>query len=264
MHTESQVSRNIPGVSRARQRYHGLPSYRHGVRYYDASLGRFISADRLFIERPELCVERTLECGLYGYAMNNPVKHTDPNGEAVPLILGASALIGAAVSGGITAYQEWDNSSGGEFAAKVTASVLSGGVKGLAAAGAALSGGGGAALASYGMVALRANTAEQAVHSIASGKTSAKEMFVNVPLKAGIATTFDLFGGAAGGQISAVAAGASSSVRKAIISDNALSAGAEGIKQGLHKAYESLKEFSKSTSTFDESREKDRIIIQGL
>ena len=35
------------------------------------------------MERPGLCVERPLECGLYGYANNNPIKFADDNGEKV-------------------------------------------------------------------------------------------------------------------------------------------------------------------------------------
>ena len=53
------------------------------VRYYDPGLGRFVSADWYFIEAPERCVESPLECGLYNYAKNNPVKFVDPTGEFV-------------------------------------------------------------------------------------------------------------------------------------------------------------------------------------
>ena len=52
------------------------------ARYYSAELGRFCSADPLFVGEPEECVGSPLECGLYGYALNNPLKFVDPTGLA--------------------------------------------------------------------------------------------------------------------------------------------------------------------------------------
>ena len=56
--------------------------YYFGARYYDPGLGRFVSADPLFIARPEVCIEDPMSCGLYNYARNNPIKFTDPTGLA--------------------------------------------------------------------------------------------------------------------------------------------------------------------------------------
>ena len=56
----------------------GLLQY--GLRYYSPGLGRFISPDPSFLERPELCVESPVECNLYSYAKNNPLKYVDPTG----------------------------------------------------------------------------------------------------------------------------------------------------------------------------------------
>lgn len=65
--------------------------YYYGARYYDPVLGRFISPDDTFIESPELCLKNSIECNLYSYSRNNPMKYSDPTGKIawIPVILGA-------------------------------------------------------------------------------------------------------------------------------------------------------------------------------
>ena len=57
-----------------------LGVYSFGVRRYSPDLGRFISVDPLFLERPGLCLGSPVECNLYSYAKNNPLKYVDPTG----------------------------------------------------------------------------------------------------------------------------------------------------------------------------------------
>ncbi|WP_141733570.1 toxin TcdB middle/N-terminal domain-containing protein [Oligoflexus tunisiensis] len=50
-------------------------------RFYDPLLGRFVQPDPLFLDQPQLCLKSVVECNLYSYARNNPLKFTDPEGQ---------------------------------------------------------------------------------------------------------------------------------------------------------------------------------------
>ncbi|SMF41442.1 toxin TcdB middle/N-terminal domain-containing protein [Pseudobacteriovorax antillogorgiicola] len=54
--------------------------YYAGERYYDQSIGRFISPDPLFLENPEQCLKSPIECNLYSYGKNNPMSFKDSTG----------------------------------------------------------------------------------------------------------------------------------------------------------------------------------------
>jgi RHS repeat-associated protein len=51
------------------------------ARFYDPLLGRFVQPDPLFLDQPQLCLKSVIECNLYSYARNNPLKFTDPTGQ---------------------------------------------------------------------------------------------------------------------------------------------------------------------------------------
>ena len=100
--------------------------YYFGARYYSAELGRFVSADGLFVGSPEECVRSPLECGLYGYADNNPIKYVDSTGEWVHVAIGAA--VGAVLNGAATAVTS--DKSGMAFAKDVAIGITAGAAEG--------------------------------------------------------------------------------------------------------------------------------------
>jgi len=87
------------------------------ARYYDSNRGQFMTQDPAFLDigsaEFETKYQRTLEQHLqnpqaldpYGYALNNPIKYTDPSGEVVPVIVWGAIIGGYSVANGLlTAY----------------------------------------------------------------------------------------------------------------------------------------------------------------
>lgn len=96
----------------------------YGARFYDPSLGRFISPDTLIPEQ----TQGVQAWDRYAYANNNPVKYTDPSGHCLIL---CTAIIGAAVGAIIsgTTYlitNRGDSYNGGEFAAALIGGAVAG------------------------------------------------------------------------------------------------------------------------------------------
>lgn len=60
-----------------------FPLEQMGTRFYDSRIGRFVSADMYYLERPWECGSSPVECNVYSYARNNPILFSDPKGEYV-------------------------------------------------------------------------------------------------------------------------------------------------------------------------------------
>jgi RHS repeat-associated protein len=66
------------------QRLDGTGLYYYGARYYDAQIGRFISADTILAD-----YANPQALNRYSYVLNNPLKYVDPNGRSPVLWLTA-------------------------------------------------------------------------------------------------------------------------------------------------------------------------------
>ena len=81
-------------------------------RYYDPTVGRFISPDD-----PSLLGANgdLLSYNLYAYCSNNPVNYSDPTGESILLTMFVGGIIGGIISGSFAIYNQvklhgWDSS----------------------------------------------------------------------------------------------------------------------------------------------------------
>ncbi|MCP4651936.1 MAG: hypothetical protein GY858_00930 [Candidatus Omnitrophica bacterium] len=90
--------------------------YYYSARYYDAQLGRFITADTIV---PEPYNPQSLN--RYSYCYNNPIKYTDPSGHwaFIPFIIGMvkAAVVGATIGAATAAVTGGDIGKGALFGA---------------------------------------------------------------------------------------------------------------------------------------------------
>jgi RHS repeat-associated protein len=111
------------------QRLDGTGLHFYNARYYDSVLGRFVSADTIVPDPTSSQLYNR-----YAYAINNPVRYTDPTGHCGPLtpvcvglaVLGAAYVIGrtgfevAASIPDSTAYRSTRDVIGGALATDVS------------------------------------------------------------------------------------------------------------------------------------------------
>lgn len=82
---------------------HGLINM--NARLYDPVVGRFLSPDP-YVQAPDF----GQNFNRYSYALNNPLRYTDPSGEIIPVIV-AAAIIGATIN----VVMNWDDINNGGF-----------------------------------------------------------------------------------------------------------------------------------------------------
>lgn len=93
----------FPLFGRGFASYEYLPDfeiYNAGARLYDPVLGRFLSPDPFVVDPLS-----TLALNRYLYCLNNPLRHSDPNGE---FVLTTALIIGAAIGVGVGLWQGYE------------------------------------------------------------------------------------------------------------------------------------------------------------
>jgi RHS repeat-associated protein len=96
---------------------------RFGARDYDAETGRWTVKDPILFQGGD--------SNLYGYAANDPVNFTDPNGQFLPLITGAVGAVIGGVIGGLTdnpGSWSWSGFAQGAVTGAVTGAFFPGGL----------------------------------------------------------------------------------------------------------------------------------------
>ena len=93
--------------------------YFYGARWYDRSLGRFISPDTI-IPQPE----NPMAWDRYAFVNNNPLRYTDPTGHFawLPVLTIGGALIGAGISYGTQVYNNYQT-NGGDLGTALTQNI---------------------------------------------------------------------------------------------------------------------------------------------
>jgi len=177
----------------------------YGARYYDAGLGRFISADTIV---PSAGNPQSLN--RYSYVGNNPVRYTDPNGHCWPVCtVIAGAAIGAVIGAASVALPQMiENVQRGE---PLTANIDPGEVAKAAAVGAVAGAVGGATLGVGTAVlgtGLGATIATGAVAGALSGQAgrAADNVLSGVDATTGLGNPNDIVTDAAIGGLTAGAA----------------------------------------------------------
>ena len=97
------------------------------ARYYDPATGRFISKDPV---RGIATLPQTLNP--YTYAVNNPIRYTDPSGEIIPLLV-AGGVVGGVIGGSLYAITHTNNFSWGGLGGAMVGGAIAGSIGVIAA-----------------------------------------------------------------------------------------------------------------------------------
>ena len=151
-------------------------------RMYDPTLCRMLSVDNYNNN-----VSSTIGMNRYAYALNNPLKYTDPSGQWVHIVIGAA--VGGVINLGIKAYQGKIHSWGDGFvafgigAAAGALGALTGGAAFAAAGGGAAGAGGFAAGAAGGAAGAAVSMPVMSIGNsnyFGDPKMTAKEYFIGI------------------------------------------------------------------------------------
>ncbi|MDI1476385.1 FG-GAP-like repeat-containing protein [Polyangium sp. y55x31] len=165
--------------------------YYSNARYYDPTLGRFLTADTYLFGGPET---HAASLNPYAYAGNNPVIYVDPSGHSFLDFLEdiGDAIVGA-ITGGMAVNGTWDITKWNWKSWKTWVGIVAGAASGLL--GAAMPKNFGGMLAG----SIIKNSTNEGLKFLSDEGSSGEEFGINVGLGVGLDVAFGMTGENAGG-----------------------------------------------------------------